>query len=43
MPMGSAAVVDSNPLSLTTSLPLAQFAAARKGPPAHTLEQDIDE
>jgi invasion protein IalB len=36
-------VVDSNLLSLTTSLPLAQFAAAHKGAPAQTLEQDIDE
>jgi invasion protein IalB len=32
-------VVDSNLLSLTTSLPLAQFAAAHKGAPAQTLEQ----
>jgi len=36
-------VVDSNLLSLTTSLPLAQFATAHKGGPAQTLEQDIDE
>jgi invasion protein IalB len=36
-------VVDSNLLSLTTSLPLSQFAAAHKGAPAQTLEQDIDE
>jgi invasion protein IalB len=36
-------VVDSNLLSLTTSLPLAQFAAVHKGAPAKTLEQDIDE
>jgi invasion protein IalB len=36
-------VVDSNLLSLTTSLPLAQFAAAHKGSSAQTLEQDIDE
>lgn len=36
-------VVDSSLLALTTSLPLAQFAAARKGPPAKTMEQDIDE
>lgn len=35
--------VDSNLLALTTSLPLAQFAAAHKGAPAKTLEQDIDE
>jgi invasion protein IalB len=36
-------VVDSNLLSLTTPVPLAQFAAAHKGAPAQTLEQDIDE
>jgi invasion protein IalB len=36
-------VVDSNLLALTTKLPLLQFAAARKGAPAQTLEQDIDE
>jgi invasion protein IalB len=36
-------VVDSNLLSLTTSLPLAQFAAAHKGAPVQTLEQYIDE
>ncbi|MBR0827567.1 invasion associated locus B family protein [Bradyrhizobium manausense] len=36
-------VVDSSLLSLTTSLPLAQFASARKGAPAKTMEQDIDE
>jgi invasion protein IalB len=35
--------VDSNLLSLTTSLPLAQFASIHKGAPAQTLEQDIDE
>jgi invasion protein IalB len=36
-------VVDSNLLSLTTSLPLAQFASVHKGAPAQTLEQYIDE
>jgi len=36
-------VVDSNLLSLTTPVPLAQFAAAHKGAPAQTLEQNIDE
>ncbi|KJC37699.1 invasion associated locus B family protein [Bradyrhizobium sp. LTSP857] len=36
-------VVDFNLLSLTTSLPLAQFAAIHKGAPAQTLEQEIDE
>ena len=35
--------VDSNLLWLTTSLPLARFASVRKGAPAHTFEQDIDE
>jgi invasion protein IalB len=36
-------LVDSNLLSLTTSLPLAQFAAVYKGAPAQTLEQYVDE
>jgi invasion protein IalB len=36
-------VVDSGLLTVTTSLPLAQFAAARNSAPAQTLEQDIDE
>ena len=36
-------VTDSNLLSLTTSLPLAQFGSAHKGAPAQTLEQDIEE
>jgi invasion protein IalB len=35
--------VDSNLLSLTTSLPLGQFTTVHKGPPAQTYEQDIDE
>jgi invasion protein IalB len=35
--------VDSNLLSLTTSLPLGQFAAVHKGAPAQSFEQDIDE
>jgi len=35
--------VDANLLSLTTSLPLAQFASVHKGAPAQTLEQEIDE
>jgi invasion protein IalB len=35
--------VDSNLLSLTTSLPLGQFAVVYKGKPAQTFEQDIDE
>jgi invasion protein IalB len=36
-------VVDSNLLTLTTSLPLAQFASVHKGAPSQTLEQDIEE
>ncbi|MGJ4958705.1 invasion associated locus B family protein [Bradyrhizobium sp. HKCCYLRH2015] len=36
-------LVDSNLLSLTTSLPLTQFASVHKGAPAQILEQDIDE
>jgi invasion protein IalB len=36
-------VVDSNLLSLTTSLPLGQFASAHKGAPAQTFEQYIEE
>ncbi|CUT12476.1 bll3469 hypothetical protein [Bradyrhizobium sp.] len=36
-------VTDSNLLSLTTSLPLAQFGSIHKGAPAQTLEQDIEE
>ena len=35
--------VDSNLLSLSTSLPLAQFAAVHKAAPAQVFEQDIDE
>ena len=35
--------VDSNLLSLTTSLLLGQFASVHKGAPAQTFEQDIDE
>jgi invasion protein IalB len=35
--------VDSNLLSLTTSLPLGQFASVHKGAPAQTFEQNIDE
>ena len=35
--------VDSNLLSLTTSLPLAQFAPVHNGAPTQTFEQDIDE
>ena len=35
--------VDSNLLALTTSVPLAEFAAVHKGAPARTLEQYVDE
>jgi invasion protein IalB len=35
--------VDSNLLSLTTSLPLGQFAAVHKAAPGQIFEQDIDE
>lgn len=35
--------VDSSLLTLTTSLPLAQFVSVYRGPPAQTFEQDIDE
>jgi invasion protein IalB len=36
-------VVDTNLVAVTTSLPLAQFAAVRNGAPAHVLEQQIEE
>ena len=36
-------VVDSNMLSVSTTISLAQFAAARKNAPAQIFEQDIDE
>ena len=36
-------VVDSGLLTLTTSLPLDQFSAVRKGPPTQTFGQAIDE
>jgi invasion protein IalB len=36
-------VVDSNLLSVTTSLPLGQFASVRNGAPVKTFEQAIDE
>ena len=35
--------VDSGLLTLTTSLPLGQFASVHKGAPTQTFEQDIDE
>lgn len=36
-------VVDTNLLTVITSLPLQNFAAARKGTPAQVFEQNIDE
>jgi invasion protein IalB len=36
-------VVDSSVQSVTTTLPLGQFASVRQGQPAQTFEQDIDE
>jgi invasion protein IalB len=36
-------VVDSSVQSVSTELPLGQFAAVRKGAPAKTFQQDIDE
>jgi invasion protein IalB len=36
-------VVDSSVQSIITELPLVQFAAVRKGAPAQTFQQDIDE
>jgi invasion protein IalB len=36
-------VVDINLLAAATSLPLGQFASVRKGSPAQTFRQDIDE
>jgi invasion protein IalB len=36
-------VVDTKMLSVTTSLPLDRFASVRKGTPAQSFEQDIDE
>lgn len=36
-------VVDTSILAMTTSVPLDHFAAVRKGPPAQTLDQAIDE
>lgn len=36
-------VVDTNMLSVTTSMPLNQFAAARKGAPTKIFEQSIEE
>jgi len=36
-------VVDTNLLSVSTLLPLGQFASVRKGTPAQIFQQDIDE
>lgn len=36
-------VVDTNMLAVTTSLPVARFAAVHKGAPAQIFEQNIDE
>ena len=36
-------VVDSGVQSVNTTLPLGQFATVRKGPPAQTFQQDVDE
>ena len=36
-------VVDSSLLTVSTSLPLHQFATVRHGTPAQTFEQAIDE
>jgi hypothetical protein len=39
----AARLVDSNILSITTSLPLKQFGSARQGAPTQTFDQAIDE
>ena len=39
----SVEVVDSSVQSITTEIPLDQFAAVRKGAPAQTFQQDVDE
>jgi invasion protein IalB len=36
-------VVDTNLVTVTTSVPLGRFVAVRKGAPAQTFEQQIDE
>jgi invasion protein IalB len=36
-------IVDSSVQSVSTALPLSQFASVRKGPPVQTYQQDIDE
>ena len=37
------AIVDPNMLTVTTTIPLDQFAAVHKGDPAQVFQQDIDE
>lgn len=39
----SVEVVDSSVQSVTTEIPLSQFATVRKGAPAQTFQQDVDE
>lgn len=36
-------VIDTNMLAVTTSMPVEKFAAVRKGAPAQTFEQQIEE
>jgi invasion protein IalB len=36
-------VVDSSVQSVSTTLPLGQFASVRRGAPAQTFQQDLDE
>ncbi len=36
-------IVDSSVQSVTTEIPLSQFAAVRKGAPSQTFQQDVDE
>jgi invasion protein IalB len=36
-------VADSNILTISTTIPLQQFAAVRNGTPTRVFEQDIDE
>jgi hypothetical protein len=36
-------VVDSSVLTVSTVLPIDQFAAVRQGTPAQTFEQNVDE
>jgi hypothetical protein len=36
-------VVDTSALTVSTTVPINQFAAVRRGTPTQTFEQDIDE